>query len=112
VISSTPKIIRLLTDHLLSFRQFVKEYATDLFGAQAIGDKNATEVLAMVQPDQYNFGSAPWFLRAHCTKDVQKQLLGGTDAGFAAYMGCIGVPATDPTRQEYWQRAKKIFGLD
>ena len=62
----------------------------------------------MVQPDQYNFGSAPWFLRTHCSKDVQNQLLGGTDAGFAAYMGCVlQSSAIGDDRLAYWEEGQR-----
>ncbi len=66
--------------------------------------------LALVTPDTYNFGSGPWWLMTQCTSDVQKQLATGTDAGFTAYLGCIGVSAT-ADRMAYWNRAKKAWGL-
>jgi hypothetical protein len=67
-------------------------------------------VLALVMPDQYNFGAAPWFLATQCSDAVRSQLQTSPDAGFQAYMGCVGVSATDD-RLAYWNRAKAAFGI-
>ncbi|KAK3330257.1 hypothetical protein B0H66DRAFT_52890 [Apodospora peruviana] len=90
---------------------FVKEYATSLFGASAVDGKSPQDVLALVTPDEHNFGSAPWFLRTKCTPEVQKKLLLGTDEGWDAYMGCVGVNGRLPERFNYWKSAKTVFGL-
>ena len=92
--------------------QFVSEYATSLLGASAVAGKSPVEVLALVTPDEHNFGSAAWFLTAHCTADVQNSLKTGSDAGWAAYAGCIGGGAdTFAARTEYWTRAKTALGV-
>ncbi|KAL1883833.1 hypothetical protein VTK73DRAFT_7621 [Phialemonium thermophilum] len=75
---------------------------------KAATDDNA--VLALVQPDEYNFGSGPWFLTTQCTPEQRNQLSQGTDDGFRAYMSCVGVEVTDD-RLAYWTRAKQAFGL-
>ena len=64
----------------------------------------------MVTPDEYNFGSAAWYLTTYC-KDAQSSLATGTDEGWAAYNKCVGVDGTLPERMEYWNRAKKAFNL-
>lgn len=83
-----------------------------MLGEEAVNGKSESEVLALVQPDEYNFGSAPWFLRTQCSKEVQDGLLGGTQAGWEAYMGCIGVSTTDDGRLKYWKSAQEIFNLN
>ncbi|KAI0965242.1 hypothetical protein F4678DRAFT_467791 [Xylaria arbuscula] len=72
-------------------------------------DDKKNQLLALVNVDKYNFGSGPWFLTTQCP-NVVKQLAAGTDAGFTAYMECVGVTAGDD-RLAYWTRAKKAFSL-
>ncbi|KAK6855148.1 hypothetical protein PG990_008558 [Apiospora arundinis] len=73
-------------------------------------DDKKNELLALVTDDKYNFGSGPWYLTTQCDKGVQTALAAGDDAGFAAYMKCVGVTVTED-RNAYWQRAKKAFSL-
>ncbi|TRX98979.1 hypothetical protein FHL15_000321 [Xylaria flabelliformis] len=68
------------------------------------------KVRALVITDQYNFGSGFWFLTKQCKPEVIQQLKDNADAGFAAYMQCVGVTPT-PDRQAYWTKAKNAFGL-
>ncbi|KAK4101759.1 hypothetical protein N658DRAFT_425176 [Parathielavia hyrcaniae] len=92
--------------------EFVSEYATSLFGADKVAGKSPDEVLAMVTPDEHNFGSAAWFLTAKCTEDVRASLKTGTDAGWTAYnQDCIGVDGSLQERMDYWTRAKEAFNL-
>ncbi|SPQ18920.1 85eea3a9-dd18-43f0-8a31-52928eb69e5c [Thermothielavioides terrestris] len=91
---------------------FVSEYATDLFGAAKVAGKSPNDVLALVTPDEYNFGSAAWFLTTKCTADVRSSLKTGTDAGWIAYnSNCLGVDGTLSERLAYWNRAKTAFNL-
>jgi hypothetical protein len=76
-----------------------------------VANKSPVDVLAMVTPDEHNFGSAGWFLTAHCEPSVREGLKTGSDAGWTAYMQCVGVDGSDPARVEYWNRAKKAFNL-
>ncbi|RYP76366.1 hypothetical protein DL771_001805 [Monosporascus sp. 5C6A] len=78
--------------------------------AEGEDDDKKNQLLDLVVPDERNFGSGAWFLSAKCTSDVRDQLQTGTDAGFAAYMGCVGVQVT-PERDAYWQRAKRALNL-
>ncbi|KAG6003126.1 hypothetical protein E4U21_002324 [Claviceps maximensis] len=68
------------------------------------------DLLALVTPDEYNFGSGPWFLMTQCGGDVRDALARDVDDGFALYMKCVGVGVTDE-RKAYFERAKKAFGL-
>jgi hypothetical protein len=73
-------------------------------------DDKKNQVLALVNTDEYNFGTGPWFLTTKCKPDVVDGLAKATDDAFAAYMACVGVTVTDD-RKAYWTRAKTAFGL-
>ncbi|KAG5924059.1 hypothetical protein E4U61_001715 [Claviceps capensis] len=77
------------------------------------GLKNETlnAILGLVTPDEYNFGSAAWFLVKQCGRDVMRALQRDLEGGFAAYMKCVGVEVSEE-RRVYLERAKKAFGLD
>ncbi|KAK4188343.1 hypothetical protein QBC35DRAFT_382802 [Podospora australis] len=90
---------------------FVSQYAASIFGEQAVAGQSPDAILSMVTVDEHNFGSAGWFLKTFCEPGIQDSLKTGTDAGFQAYMGCVGVDGNDSTRLEYWNRAKAAFNL-
>lgn len=68
-------------------------------------------VLQLVLPDQYSWASGAWFYSANCSPSVKSQLQAGGQAGFEAYMGCVGVSASEGNRMQYWQAATGAFGL-
>lgn len=72
-------------------------------------DDQMNSLRALVIDDEYNFGSGPWFYTTKCAS-ARSALQQGTDAGFAAYMSCVGV-TVDSGRSAYWTRAKQAFGL-
>lgn len=90
---------------------FVADYAVDVLGASAVAGKSPADVLALVTLDEYNFGSAPWFLAKKCDPSVRTALQTSGDAGWSAYMGCVGVDSSDAARLAYWNRAKAAFNL-
>ncbi|KAI2616483.1 hypothetical protein GGR54DRAFT_227012 [Hypoxylon sp. NC1633] len=96
----------------LQYAQSIPELADKVAGvdANSADDAKKNEVLALVNADQYNFGSGPWFLTTQCGAGIVDGLKTGSDAGFQAYMGCVGV-TVDSERQAYWTRAKQAFGL-
>jgi len=63
--------------------------------------------------DDYDFGSAAWFLTTQCSDSIRTQLQTGSEAGWAAYMTqCVG--ATQDTmsgRQAVWAVAATQLGL-
>ncbi|KAG5916343.1 hypothetical protein E4U42_007706 [Claviceps africana] len=67
-------------------------------------------ILALVTPDEYNFGSGPWFLAEMCGGDVRAALARDLDQGFGLYMACVGVDVS-LERRVYLERAKRAFGL-
>ncbi|KAJ4417451.1 hypothetical protein N0V85_001838 [Neurospora sp. IMI 360204] len=90
--------------------EFVKEYAQEL--NLPIDGKSGAEILQLViANDFYNFDSARWFVDKHCSADVKAKMKMGTDEGYNDYITkCVGTTMAD-ARQQYWDRAKKAFGL-
>jgi hypothetical protein len=74
-----------------------------------LGDDKLNAIRELVLPDQYSWASAAWFLTTKCAS-IRPQLQSGTQAGFEAYMGCVGTTATSD-RLAYWNRAKTTFGM-
>ena len=80
--------------------------------AASVADDPAA-VLALVQPDQFSFGAAAWFLSTQCEAGVRAQLQTGTLAGWQAWVtGCVGTTtAAGDARQAYWERAAAALGV-
>jgi len=74
-----------------------------------LSDDVLNEIRALVLPDQYAWGSAAWFLTSQCAS-VRPQLQAGGQAGWEAYLGCVGTTATSD-RMAYWTRANTAFGI-
>ncbi|EJD47807.1 hypothetical protein AURDEDRAFT_144433 [Auricularia subglabra TFB-10046 SS5] len=91
---------------------YVKLYAGSISALEdeLAKDPGLGETLALVTPDKYNFGAGPWFLATQCDESVRAELKDDPDAGFAAYMACVGV-TVDEGRAAYWERAKNTFHL-
>ncbi|KAH7143583.1 hypothetical protein EDB81DRAFT_500055 [Dactylonectria macrodidyma] len=89
----------------------VKDKVADIDSVDGLSDDKLNEILALVTPDEYNFGSGPWFLTTQCDASVRTQLDADIDAGFSAYMGCVGTTLTDE-RTAYLTRAKEAFGIN
>ena len=81
------------------------------FLKQDIDGKSPSDVLNLIiQYANWDFGSAMWFLSEQCEQGVRDGLKKGDDAGWNAYLGCIGTTATDD-RKAYWTRAKGALGV-
>ena len=89
----------------------VKDQVAAITTTDGLSDDKLNSILALVTPDEYNFGSGPWFLATQCDQSVRDQLTQNADSGWQAYMGCVGVDASDPGRVAYWTRAKAAFGI-
>ncbi|DAA74549.1 TPA_exp: Uncharacterized protein A8136_3307 [Trichophyton benhamiae CBS 112371] len=76
--------------------------------AAKIGPKtnNVDAVLDMLlSKDDYDFGSAAWFLTTQCTPAVRTALQSGSEEGWSKYLTeCIGTTAADE-RKKYWTKA-------
>lgn len=97
----------LMPDNVLKYAQSIPELRAGL----ALAGGDAAKVLDLVVDDRYNFAAAPWWLATRCAPDVVEGLASASDAAWEAYMGCLGVSASDSTRLAYWGRAKTAFGL-
>lgn len=61
--------------------------------------------------DIYDFGSAAWFLTAHCGEATRAALQSEGLVGWRSYVSdCIFTPPTGD-RQAYWERAAQAFGV-
>lgn len=76
-----------------------------------LSDEELNRIRSLVIVDEYNFGSAAWFLRSECGEKVAEALRENIDTGFEAYMECVGVEV-DESRQEYLDRAKSAFCIE
>jgi len=85
------------------------EIAAGTTDGASLSDDQKNAVLDLVLPDDYSWGSGPWFLATQCDQDVRDGLAAGTVKGFTLYMECIGTSGTD--RVEYWSRAKAAFNM-
>ncbi|PNY23453.1 Uncharacterized protein TCAP_06595 [Tolypocladium capitatum] len=88
----------------------VEGNVTDMASVDGLPADRLNWILSLVKPDEYNFGSGPWFLTTQCGADVRRKLRDNVDEGFQAYMNCVGVTVTDD-RKAYFDRAKKAFGV-
>ncbi|KAF3490744.1 uncharacterized protein GIQ15_00261 [Arthroderma uncinatum] len=84
-------------------------YAQSLSGLAAmIGPKftNVDAVLGLLlSNDDYDFGSAAWFLTTQCTPAVRTALQSGSEDGWSKYLTeCIGTTVTEE-RKGYWKKA-------
>lgn len=69
------------------------------------------QVLAkLTDNDDYDFGSAAWFLTSQCSATIRKGLQTGGRAGWLAYVSnCIGTTPTND-REAYYLRAVTALG--
>ena len=90
---------------------YVEMYAASIpaLAGKVVGLAPA-DVLALVQGDEYSFGSAAWFYSSQCSKSVKDGVRGGTMEGWEGFVtGCVGTSVDkgtgDDSRVAYWQRA-------
>lgn len=88
----------------------VKDKVADIDSVDGLDPDKLNYILSLVQPDEFNFGSGPWFLTTQCPGDVREALRANIDSGFQRYMGCVGVSVTEE-RKAYLDRAKQAFDL-
>ncbi|KAG5989372.1 hypothetical protein E4U52_005631 [Claviceps spartinae] len=89
----------------------LKPLVASIPSVEGLKNETLNAILGLVTPDEYNFGSAPWFLVKQCGRDVLKALQRDLEDGFGAYMKCVGVEVSEE-RRVYLERAKKAFELD
>jgi hypothetical protein len=74
-----------------------------------LSDPQLNDIRALVLLDEYSWGSAAWFLTTKC-ESIRQQLQAGGQAGWSAYLGCVGMTVTSD-RMAYWTRANTAFGI-
>ncbi|MCJ1386629.1 hypothetical protein MMC17_009755 [Xylographa soralifera] len=78
-------------------------------GALSVSQLNQVRAL-LTGNDDYDFGSAAWFLTTQCSTAVRAEVQTGTLAGWQTYVtDCIGTTATSD-RQRIWEIAMQEIG--
>ncbi|TFB07606.1 hypothetical protein CCMA1212_000216 [Trichoderma ghanense] len=90
-----------------SLKDKVAQFST----VDGLADDALNQILALVQPDEYNFASGAWYYKTYCDASVKDALDANPDDGFAKYMACVGAAVTDD-RLAYWNKAKEAFGIN
>ncbi|EAS28427.3 uncharacterized protein CIMG_09631 [Coccidioides immitis RS] len=74
---------------------------------EKVGDDKAKILDLLLSKDDYDFGSAAWYMTSQCTSDVRKGLQDGKEDGWEKYItACVGTTASGE-RLRYWQVAVK-----
>lgn len=82
---------------------------TTASSTEGLSDDQLNSIRALVLPDEYAWGSAAWFLTTQCAS-VRSELQAGGQAGYEAYLSCVGTSATSD-RLAYWTRANTAMGI-
>ena len=90
----------------LKYAQSIPELKDKLAAAPQGGD---ALVDLLIEYSDYDFGSAAWFLTTQCDKGVVNGLKTPGQAGFKAYLDCIGSEMSDQ-RTGYYNRALAALG--
>ena len=77
--------------------------------ADAVTPEQQNELLDLVTPDDYNFGSGPWFLRTQCPSSIE-DFNRSAEKGWDSYMKCVGVDANEEGRRELFEAALASVG--
>ncbi|KAK2756496.1 hypothetical protein FQN54_005389 [Arachnomyces sp. PD_36] len=63
----------------------------------------------LLTDDDYDFGSAAWFLATQCPEKIRAGLRAGTEEGWRGYItSCVGTTVTED-RKVIWERARKAL---
>lgn len=83
---------------------------TSASSTAGLSDDVLDAIRALVLPDEYAWASAAWFYTTQCDAAVRTALQAGGQAGYEAYLGCVGTTASQD-RLVYWYRANTAFGI-
>ena len=92
----------------LEYAQSISALSGALAGAEAQGPDAVLQLL--IENADYDFGSAAWFYSSQCGASVKSGLQAGTEAGWQAYLGCIGADDSDD-RTAFWTTATQVLGV-
>ena len=91
---------------------FVAEYAASIPQvASQIAGKDPAGILALVQPDQFSFGSAAWFYSTKCSPAVKQGVQTGGKAGWETFISQCVQTTVDEGRTASWERAAEALGF-
>ncbi|PVH77848.1 hypothetical protein DL98DRAFT_550409 [Cadophora sp. DSE1049] len=102
-----------MANYVLLYARSIPELADKLNAittastVDGLSDDKLNAIRALVLPDEYTWASAAWFLTTQCAS-IRPALQTGSQAGYEAYMGCLGVTATED-RLAYWRQATAAF---
>ena len=85
------------------------EAITTASSTSGLSDDQLNDIRALVLPNEYAWASAAWFLTSQCAS-IRTQLQVGGQAGYEAYLGCVGTTATSD-RLSYWTTANMALGV-
>ncbi|KAK0286166.1 hypothetical protein LTR91_002609 [Friedmanniomyces endolithicus] len=80
------------------------KYAEYLATVQQASAQGPAALLALVNTEEWSFGSAAWYLVTQCGEGVRQGLAAGTQEGWEAYLQCVGTSA-DEKRDALWNVA-------
>lgn len=83
---------------------------TSATSTTGLSDDVLNAIRALVLRDEYAWASAAWFYTTQCDTAVRTALQAGGQAGYEAYLGCVGTTASQD-RLDYWSRANTAFGI-
>ncbi|PTB62313.1 hypothetical protein BBK36DRAFT_1144752 [Trichoderma citrinoviride] len=89
----------------------LKDKVSQFTTVDGLADADLNSILALVQPDEYNFASGAWYYKTYCESTVQAAFNANPDDGFTKYMACVGAAVSDD-RLAYWNKAKEAFGIN
>lgn len=78
--------------------------------ASSLSDSQKNAVRALVLGNDYTWASGAWYYSTQCSASIKSQLQAGGQAGFSAYLGCVGATETD-ARTAKWKLATAAFGI-
>jgi len=64
-------------------------------------------LLALVNTEEWTFGSAAWYLVTQCGASVREGLAAGTQEGWEGYLQCVGTSG-DEKRDQLWSAAMSL----
>lgn len=86
----------------LQYARSIPALSSRLSEVESVGPNGVRDLL--ITNDDWDFGSAAWFLVTQCGQEVLTALGRGDNEGFSAYLGCVGTDMNE-VREAYWQRA-------
>lgn len=75
---------------------------------QAANREGPAAVLALVNTDEWGFGSAAWFLKTQCDDIIQQGLAAGTQTGWENYLTQCLHATVDDYRNQLWSAAMAL----